>query len=92
MTQVQQGNTIQLCGSFVLMGAAYDPITVTFNAKLSSGLPLVSTTSVVRTGVGAYYFNFIPPVAGTYNYQFLGSGDDVSSEGNGKFQCVGNGY
>lgn len=92
MTTVQLGNTIRLLGSFIYNGAAYDPVTVTLNVKAPNGVQIVSTTSVTRTATGMYYYDYIPPVSDIFKYQFLGSGNNISSEGNSSFLCASNGH
>jgi hypothetical protein len=66
-------------------GAAGDPATVKCEIRKAGGTPTVyvypTDPGIVKDGVGLYHFWIVTNIAGTYKYEWVGSGGiDVSND------------
>lgn len=73
------GSPVLLSGAFYnVAGSFVDPTTVTFKVRLSGGTTTTyvygTDAQVVKTSTGCYYVLFTPSSAGTYYFQWKGTG------------------
>jgi hypothetical protein len=86
------GTNVRIENAFDNGGTPTDPATVTFNLKTPGQITAVTYTFTVdpeisKDAVGVYRFDFVPIVAGTYVYTWLGSGT-VSAQSLGFFEVL----
>lgn len=81
MNIYQIDTAIQLNGSFInaTNGAPIDPTVVTLVIEDPSGTLTTITSSIVRTGIGAYYYIFTPSGPGKWTYKWQGTGAAVAT-------------
>lgn len=73
------GTTVRIITEFSDSGELLDPTTVSFTLKVPGGATLTyvygTDAEVIRDGAGAYRFEYVPDVAGTFVYIWTGTGD-----------------
>jgi hypothetical protein len=81
-----QFNALNADGS---VGTPVDPSTVTLELTPPNGAPQqVISAGIVRTGVGAYYYQMVVSTLGLWIYRFQGEGAVIAASPNGFFQGV----
>lgn len=49
----------------------------------------IASNLIVRTGTGAYYYDFLPTIAGEWRYKWQGTGNVVATSRDTKFYVKG---
>lgn len=73
-----------------LLNQPADPTTVALFIEDPSGnVTQVAANLIVRTGVGAYYSNFLPTAPGEWTYKWQGTGNVVATSPDVEFLVAG---
>ena len=82
ITVYQVDTMIQINATFYNVAAnqVVDPTTVALLLLDPNNVEItVNPALIVRTGVGQYYYNFLPPSPGLWTYKWQGIGDAICS-------------
>lgn len=75
------GRDVRLSAEFYLSNVLTNPTAVTLTIKPPSGSN-IEITNTTNDSTGKYHYDYTPPIAGSYQYQFDGTGAvEASAEG-----------
>ena len=83
---------IQINGAFfnVALNLPADPTSVALYLEdPNNNVTTVNPALIVRTGIGTYYYNFLPTSAGLWTYKWQGTGNVVCSSRDTQFFVQG---
>lgn len=78
MTTYKWNHAVRMSAEFYLSGVLTNPTTVTLSIDSPSG-SVITITDATNDSTGKYHYDYTPPIAGSYQYQFDGTGAVVAA-------------